>query len=150
MYSVTCTRSTNNQALTIPNQRSMRLQVLLFQGSCSLFSALKAPFWRLRLQELQLHHAPLFDGSGIQVFTYWGGTESTKSWGHKMWEEVMEGCFDHEPITHHFVLKEAWNLHNFKKSDANTLLPLNLDGAATAAGNTRCKRGYSICSTSST
>lgn len=40
------------------------------------------------------------------------GLKAPRVGGHKMWEEVMEGCFDHEPITHHFVLKEAWNLHN--------------------------------------
>lgn len=70
MCSVIFTRSMNNQALTIPNQRSMRLEDLLFQGFCILSSASKVPVWSPGLQDPQHHHAPVFDSFGNKFSIY--------------------------------------------------------------------------------
>lgn len=57
---------------------------------------------------------------GIKFFIYWRGTESTKgcetqSVGGGDGGKLKFTDDDHEPITHHFVLKEAWDTIFFLK-----------------------------------
>lgn len=82
---VTCIRSTNNQALIIPNQRNVRLQDLLFQGPQGpIFGALgyRSPNFSMLCSSIAMGFKSSFPEKGLKV---------QRVGGHQVREEVMEG-----------------------------------------------------------